>query len=67
MGRLIFVSQQLLAQGIRLRILCQGACLPASSPEELIHSVDQLLSMPLCREAVTHSGDYWIGGELHET
>lgn len=67
MGRLIFLSQQLLAQGIRLRILCQGACLPAASPEELIHSVDQLLSMPLCREAVTHSGDYWIGGELHET
>ena len=67
MGRLVFVAQQLLAQGICLRILCQGTCLLANTPEELLRSVDQLLAMPLSHEPVPTSGGYWIGGDLHET
>ncbi len=66
-GRLLYVSQQLLAQGLRLRILCQGTSLPANSPEELLRSVDALLAMPLSCEPATQSGGYWIGGDLHET
>ena len=66
-GRLLYVAQALLAQGIRLRILCQGSCFPVNSPEELFRSVDQLLALPLSHEPAVQAGGYWIGGDLYET
>ncbi len=66
MGRLLYVSQALLEQGIRLRILCQGLCLPVNNPNELIAAMDQLLAKPMRCESVSHSVGYWIGGEPDE-